>query len=251
MDNLIPRFDNTLMDEISVSLLKNYWFEELGCCENDLTPDQVLVVPHGTLKGYKGVLFFQYNETLIISAPDFLVQTLSIKTKDMSSQSCFRSESVMTILDNNLDRIIGPAWIGQIDSRLFQKHHSDETRLLTERDWTLLEELLNSCSTEESAHSSLEVGQSPTVGLFVNNRIVAAAGYKILEEKVAHIGVLVHPDYRGKGLASKVISGITELALKVNLGVQYRTLCSNKSSISAGKKVGFRDFAYTIAARIK
>ena len=69
--------------------------------------------------------------------------------------------------------------------------------------------------------------------------------------KIAHIGVLTHPQYRGKGLATKVISGITDVALKANLGAQYRTLLSNYGSVGAGRKVGFQDFAETIAARVR
>ncbi len=239
------------MGESSVSILREFWFEEIGCSESDITPNRVLVIPHGTMRGYKGVLFFLYNQACVVSAPIALVASRGIKTRDMSALTCFRPETIAALLEDNLDRIIGPAWLGQVAFNSYRKLHSEETRLLTESDSRHLEELLNSCSEDESSNSSLEVGRSPTVGTFDKDRLVAAAGYEVLAGKIAHIGVLTHPQHRGKGLAAKAISGITELALKANLGVQYRTLLSNYGSVGAGRKVGFRDFAETIAARVR
>lgn len=234
----------------SVTLLKTFWFDELGCSEEDLQPNRITVVPHGTLKGYRGVKFFSYGDSCVISAPEELVLTLQTSTSGMKPCSCFTLEMVSSLIGERLDRIIGPAWIGKLDNSSYQKKHSEETNLLCDKDWESLENLLQSCTEEEGSYSGLRVRRSPTVGIFEHGKLIASAGYEILADKVAHIGVLVHPDYRGKGLSTKVVSGITEIALQNKLGIQYQTLSSNTLSVEAAKRVGFDVFAQTIAARL-
>jgi GNAT superfamily N-acetyltransferase len=239
------------MEDSSISFLKDYWFEELGCAPKDLMPGQVLVVKHGRLKGYRGVLFFLHREACVVSAPEALVNSLSEQTAGMNSLSCFSVETATRLLGSQLDRLIGPAWIGQLNLASFCKQHGAETRLLSTAEHGALEDLLAACPPEEASHSALEPGRSPTVGIFREGKLVASAGYEVLEKRVAHIGVLVHPSWRGQGLAIKVVSGIAETALQSKLGVQYRTLYANPASLAAARKVGFQDFAKTIAARLR
>ena len=238
------------MDQFSIKLLKKYWFDELGCSEADLIPGKTLVVEHGSLKGYSGIKFAKLGDTCIVSAPEVLLTSLRQALFNLDCAHTFNQKVIAETLGGKLDRMIGPAWIGQIDISSFRPCHGTETRMLSGDDWPHLEMLLASCTDEESDHSSLEAGRSPTVGVFKDGILVAAAGYEVLFEIVAHIGVLTHPKYRGQGMAKKVISAITEVALAANLGIQFQTLCSNIPSVRSAESLGFRKFAETIAARV-
>ena len=238
------------MIQSSIKLLKNYWFDELGCSEADLIPGKTLVFEHGNLKGYSGVKFVKIGDTCIVSAPEVLVTSLRQKLLNLDCAHTFDQKVIAAILGNKLDRMIGPAWIGQIDTISFRPCHGLETRMLSGNDWPHLDMLLASCTNEESDHSSLEVGRLPSIGVFKDGILVAAAGYEVLFETVAHIGVLTHPKYRGQGMAKKVISAITEVALAANLGIQFQTLCANTPSVRSAESVGFRKFTETIAARV-
>ena len=236
----------------STQLLQDHWIEELGCTSPDLLLEKIKVVPHGTLRGYRGVKFFRRNQTCIVSAPEEMVAPLTVQTSGMRAEECFTPAAIASLLGERLDQIIGPAWLGQIEARSFRACHGAETTLLqNSEDHAGLKHLLAACTESEAQNSSLEAGRTPTVGIFSEGHLCAAAGYEILGNKVAHIGVLCHPQHRGQGLAAKVISGITEIALRANLGIQYQTLCANRAAIGAARRIGYQEFALTLAARLR
>lgn len=238
------------MEEKSVRLLRDFWVEELGCSEQDLASRGLVVCAHGSMAGYSGVYFFRAGEACVISAPAPLVDSLRALTAGLDPAAFFVPEFMASLLKERLGKMIGPAWIGTIDGRGFFRRHGSETRLLGEGDWEALKGMLAAADPTEASHSALEPGRFPTVGVFEGRELAAAASYEVLFGKVAHVGVLVHPAFRGKGMAAKVISAITEEALSENLGIQYQTLSANAASVAAAKSVGYRLFAETIAARL-
>jgi hypothetical protein len=64
---------------LTFQLFENFWFSELGCEPSDLKPGRTADFPHGTLKGYSGVIAFFRNDTCIVSAPEFLAKELREK----------------------------------------------------------------------------------------------------------------------------------------------------------------------------
>lgn len=237
------------MNNFSVKLLEEYWFDDLGCSESDLESGKTKIFAHGAMEGYSGVLFFSSNNSTIISAPKYLIEELKKNIFNIDSFISFETNFISRILGDKLDRIIGPAFIGKIDNKSFAPIYDPNTRVLGSTDWTLVETLLQTCTPIEIDHSSIEKNQ-PMVGVFIGSALVGVAGYEILEGKVAHIGILTDPNYRGQGIAKKALSKITEMALATNLGVQYQTLDSNIASVKCAERLGFSRFATTIAARI-
>jgi hypothetical protein len=237
--------------EASIALLRMYWLEELGASEQQIQSTKVTVVHHGTLNGYSGVYFFRHKDACIVSTPDHLYEKISTSLKSKSSNEVFHSDFIQALLKDDLERIVGPAWVGQITRSTLSPLHGPETKILGNSDWRAFDELLSACTEQEVSHSSLKSGRQPTVGCFEDGILSSVAGYEILSEKIAHIGILTHPKFRGKGLAKKSVSAITEIALNENIGVQYRTLCSNISAVRSAEAVGFTKFAETIAARVK
>lgn len=238
------------MDDLSVTLLKKYWFDELGCSESDLSPGKTKIISHGAMEGYSGVLFFHSNNSTIISAPKSLVRELENKIIDINSSTSFDTNFISQLLKEKLDRLIGPAFIGQIDKKSFLPIYAPDTRELSGGEWPLIETLFQSCTSIEIDHSSLEKGQ-PMAGVFIDGVLVGVAGYKILEGLVAHIGILTNPNYRGMGVAKKALSKITEMAFSDNLGIQYQTLDFNLASVKCAERLGYKRFATTMAARIQ
>jgi len=232
---------------MAFDLLKKFWFGELGCAEEQLLANKSLVVKHGTLAGYKGVFYFLGKGSCVISAPPAEVEFLTKAYEGVSALEAFDPGRIEKILGAKLDCLIGPAWIGMISEKWFTPCHEGQTQLLESGD---VMPLLEACSEEEREHSSLGGNCEETVGLYREGKLVAAAGYEIRGGKVAHIGVLVHPLYRGKGLAKLVVSGITARALATDYGVQYQTLVTNQPSVKAAMSLGFKPFAFTIAARL-
>ena len=82
-----------------------------------------------------------------------------------------------------------------------------------------------------------------TVGIEADGRLVAAAGYEVWDERIAHISVVTHPDYRSRGLGQAVVSRATDRALDAGLWPQYRTLDAWPWSVALAEGLSFERFA--------
>lgn len=238
------------MKPASLALLERFWIDELGCHPEDLASAKVTVVAHGTLAGYAGIYFFRHREALIISAPENLVAGLRGSLGAFSPDELFARSTIAQILGPSAQKVIGPAWIGGILPGDFAPPRGGEVRELRAADASAASALFAACTNEEVEHSSLEIGKGVLTGAFAGGALAALAGYERLFGCLAHIGVLSHPAHRGKGMAAAAIGLATELALKEELGIQYQTLLSNDASVRAAQRLGYREFARTIAVRL-
>jgi GNAT superfamily N-acetyltransferase len=67
--------------------------------------------------------------------------------------------------------------------------------------------------------------------------------------QIAHIAVVTHPGFRGHGYARTVVSTLTEIALGRTFVPQYRTLEANAPSIAVARRLGFLQYATSLAVR--
>ncbi len=231
-------------------LLHQYWLDELGL-QDTFPTEGISVVQHGTMEGYSGVIFFKRRNALIISAPEELVPYLSSACSGLSVAEVFLPIKCEALLAAQCERVIGPAWLGEISEQQFSPPHTQSTRELSDADYQTLQAMLDDCTGDEVSHSTIGVNEPHTFGVFIGNDIVAAANFSIRSNILAHVGVLTSPHHRGKGYAKMAISAVVAKALKLELGIQYQTLASNQSSVRGAKSIVFECFAETIAVRIR
>lgn len=240
------------MLNFSVDLLKRHWFAEIGVSDLDFDDSSTLATEHGaTLRGYSGALAFKHREKWVLSVPASIFADTKERVRGFAPEELFNRAGLSKFFEHSIDTIIGPAWIGQIAKLNFTPSHSTEVRRLKDSDWANFDKFLAEADLVEAEHSALVSGREPTAGVFHQNQIVAAASYELIEGCVAHVGVLVSKQMRGKGFGKQAISLITELALAKDLGIQYQTLMENVSSVAAAKSLGFEEFAETYAVRLK
>jgi ribosomal protein S18 acetylase RimI-like enzyme len=115
----------------------------------------------------------------------------------------------------------------------------------------LLEALRAACSAVEWEHGGSKIGSLPVAGVFIDSQLIAVAGYKVWGDVIAHISVVVHPDYRNRGQGKAVVSQVTGEMFNRGLVPQYQTLEANLSSMAVGRALGFERYATTVAVRLR
>lgn len=98
----------------------------------------------------------------------------------------------------------------------------------------------------EEAH--VEASTSPLACLRDGNDVVAAAGYRVWLDDVAHMSVLVDPAWRGRGLATTVAYTAAEHACASGLVAQWRA--RPPASRAIARKLGFVDVGQQISVRL-
>lgn len=140
-------------------------------------------------------------------------------------------------------RCVGPTFVGYLD-RPPRAPTASIVRLADARA-APFESLRAGVAREEWEHAGLDAAAGPLFAIVEDGRALCAAGAQILLESVAHIGVLTHPQARGRGLARQVVAALTRAALTRGLLPQYQTLLSNSASLAVGQALGFEAFATT------
>ncbi|MFI6468585.1 GNAT family N-acetyltransferase [Streptomyces sp. NPDC050538] len=108
--------------------------------------------------------------------------------------------------------------------------------------------LLVRAGEEDAGESGLEDITSPAFVLRESDHVVAAAGYQVWPQSVAHLSVLVAPGHRGRGLARVVASAAVAHALDAGLLPQWRARPHPSKRVALA--LGFRKLGSQLSVRL-
>ncbi|MFJ5846412.1 GNAT family N-acetyltransferase [Streptomyces sp. NPDC092903] len=108
--------------------------------------------------------------------------------------------------------------------------------------------LLVRAGEEDAGESGLEDITSPAFVLREGDDVVAAAGYQVWPQSVAHLSVLVAPGHRGRGLARVVASAAVAHALDAGLLPQWRARPHPSKRLALA--LGFRQLGSQLSVRL-
>lgn len=146
-----------------------------------------------------------------------------------------------------LSRLLGPCPIAYCDEETFRSAGAEARLapgLLGREDRAAVEVLAAGCGQEAWDHGGVELdAQEAVFGCFVGSELVAAASYKVWDGVIAHVGVVTHPAWRGRGYGRAVAAAATQHAISDGLVAQWRTLASNLPSVAVGTAIGYETVA--------
>lgn len=96
--------------------------------------------------------------------------------------------------------------------------------------------------------ATVEESMSPLMCVCRNGAIVAAAGYRVWLDEMAHLSVLVDPAHRNAGLATTVARAATAHALDAGLVAQWRA--RRVPSRAVARKLGYVELGQQISIRL-
>lgn len=125
----------------------------------------------------------------------------------------------------------------------FKPYHSNnfKVRQLTQADATALEQLKSACSKKDVDEGFVNVADELAFGAFDGEKMVACASM-FDWRGFADPGVLVHPDYRQRGLGKAVVSPICEWVLDKGRVMTYRCVTTNHGSSALAESLGFTHY---------
>lgn len=124
------------------------------------------------------------------------------------------------------------------------------TRPLTHRDTAAFDRLREACTSHERALAQITLDDPLVVGCFDGATLVGVASTLDINADIADIGVLTHPEWRGRGIAVGLTVMLRNTVVKRGRVAQYTTMVSNHGSVRTAQKAGFAVFlqeqGYTI-----
>jgi ribosomal protein S18 acetylase RimI-like enzyme len=234
-----------------------FWAADTGCNPEDFDTDAVVVIERPAHDGAEYAQFFRRKQRLQIDCSASIVDIVRNATYDQTQDAIFDVAFVERALAGHIDRVLGPVYLGYMDSldsgrddpnvRLLSRDDRD-ARLLSRDDRDALSDLLGRVTAQDWEYSGLEPDQ-PIAGYFIDRELVSAAGYKVWGGRIAHICALTRGDARGAGYGRACVRAIVAHAIEQGLIAQYQTLYENAPSLAIARSLRFEDYAARIYVR--
>lgn len=189
----------------------------------------------------KGLVVLELQDSVVAVCPPPLIPILS----PLSQIELLDLEVLLQILIEFQPNPIGIATISYVDSATlseisnsYNAHTSNSNEV---------EVVLSSCSPDEQVESGISTMPFLFSAKTEDGSIGASAGYEIWNSKIAQMGVLAMPNYRGTGLAFAAAHAAAHGALKSELVPQWRCRIGNKNSYRLSQQLGFQSFGRQLA----
>ena len=114
------------------------------------------------------------------------------------------------------------------------------TRRLTAHDTALFEAFTAEAPKSDLDDAFVELDHWLVVGTVMDNRLVSAASmYPWRGTRLADLGVITLPAFRGRGIGRATVRAISAAALELGYEPQYRCQHDNAASIALARAAGF------------
>jgi GNAT superfamily N-acetyltransferase len=216
--------------------VEEVWAVRLGCDASVFRTPGIHLIAHPQPAVLYAVLV---GEAAIVAAP----QKLHAALRDLPGPAAAVEAEALGRLVPRDARWVGPAFVGYTAAR--PPPPAIEVRRVALAE---LDPLKRAVSAIEWEHAGLETAE-PIFAAFAEAAVASAAGARLLNGNVAHIGVVTLSAQRGRGLGRAVVTAALAHALDEGRLAQYQTLRANRGAMSIARALGFDAFATTLSAR--
>lgn len=182
--------------------------------------------------GFDAAVILDIDGSLLVAGPAEAIELL----RQLSAQRLGNAESTASALRSLRPRLIGKALLGYADESTFTP--APGSHRVRRADLLAAEQAVARCDADERDESGLL--EMDTWFVTEEDGVpVAAAGYEVWARGVAHCGVAVSADRRGRGLGEAVASTAIRHALREESVAQWRSREANIASTRLGEHLGF------------
>ncbi len=231
--------------------VETYWATLFQCSADDLWRPGVVVSPHaGHLTGYRGLFLFNRRDACRVSAPPDLVEPLTSVLGGRDVPDAFGGGALVELLGDQIDQVIGPNWYGYVSRGRYRPAATRGCREIADDDAYALDVFRDACGMSDWAEGSFD--KVPALfGCFDDNHLVAASNLTGWRTGDDRIGVVTHPEFRGRGYGAAAASAAVEWALRTTAVAEWRARGPNTASIKVALTLGFTPYGENLAIRLR
>lgn len=211
---------------------------------NDLTIGQA---SDGPLQHYPGVYILERNGSVAICAPLTLYDAVCAAAFSSPHASLIEGEMFLPVFDRPAI-VLGPAFHAFADAQTLVRQSGDSpaVREVHRNELGLLQA---ACTQEEWAEGGFLEESARLFVLEANDEVVAAAN--LTSWRYAHddVGLITHPDFRGRGFGTRLAAHVAGVAVEERGIVRYRARVDNTASVKVFEALGFTTYCRQTAVR--
>lgn len=225
----MTQFEREVQEEFSRKLEIPSQFEEISVQERDDFAEKQQIV-----------IYQMPENSIILAAPTLAarieqevqpgaarISRTQVKDSLNLSEHEFGDKTVYLFLPPGEHKQISPEE-GFSVSQLDSSHEQEFARFISD------------CPEEEVNEALVSLEDPVVFGCFHRDKLVGATSYWFWGERLADVGVIIHPDYRGRGIGKVLISRISKWGIENNRINLYRHEEKNYKSHKLGLAMNYK-----------
>src|SRR5215475_11272734 len=197
-------------------------------------------------QGWRGIYVLAFDKAANVFAPTDLLPTIQARAVDDDAEAA-------------LDPLVWAAELGPVRSTVlgpsvhFYRDHADglkayaSGRRINPRDAQALAALRGAVPHDEWEASGFTAQSGLLFGLFSDDgRILAAANLTPGPDSATDVGVVVHPEARGRGYDVQVAAAATLQAIAIHGIARYRALAEDPGALALATTLGCSEYGRSL-----
>lgn len=144
--------------------------------------------------------------------------------------------------DASLEYTVDLCYLQPDDFKLATSPDGFSRRQLSAADADAWAEMQAACTDDDLEEADVGLDHEAAFGCFQGRHLVALASMYTLRDGFADIGILTHPEFRGKGLGKAAVSAVCEWLLLNGRMPLYRYEVRNLGSAAIATGLGFKKY---------
>ena len=228
-----------------------FWCRTLGVEAADLhTPGVRVRANPPDRADWRGVYALGFEKAVCVFTPADLLDAVTDGVADQDADTVLEAAHWQTLLGGRVRVAFGPV----------VHHYRDDRggldvvaagRRINPRDAEAFAALRGAVPPEEWSAAGFTAPPAMLFAIFDGDRIVAAANLTAGPDAATDVGIVVHPDERGKGFAVQVAALAARQALLMHGIARFRALATSSSTMAIAQKLGFEEYGRNLAVYLE
>jgi RimJ/RimL family protein N-acetyltransferase len=237
------------------SFVDQTWADAFGITVEALRePGTRVVADAPWLAGYRGIYVLRIGNACIVAPPPDFTERVREQIGLRGPDEVYTPDAVRDLAADDATLVLGPSVHSYLDARTFVAQDECDARPLSSGDRPAVDAFradLPDAEWSEGGFGSAFPYSDVVWGCFEDGRLVAMGNMTDFAGKPADVGLVTHPEVRGRGHGTRLAGAMTAAMLPSSPVIRYRALESNAPSRRVARKLGFADHGSNIAVRLR
>jgi RimJ/RimL family protein N-acetyltransferase len=208
-----------------------------------------VVVDPPWLRDYTGTFLLSFGDSCVVSVPSSREAAVREAVAGRAAPEVFDRDFAGGLGESGWV-VLGPSQHAYVDRAVFDPVAAADARQLgadDTADIAAFEAAVGAADWSEAGFGDHEV--HVMWGISRDGVLASMGNMTDWDGRPADVGVVTHPEHRGRGLASSIASAMTAAALEQMDVVRYRALAANAASLRVASRLGFVPYGRNMAVR--
>jgi GNAT superfamily N-acetyltransferase len=229
----------------------SFWSGSLGVDVDDLHTPGIRLRPNASAhEWWRGIYVLAFDDAVSVFAPPDMTDQVSAGLTGQDAESALEPKTWHEMLGSAVRLAFGPVIHHYRDSSEGLEEHANGRRI-NPRDAESLARLRAAIAPEEWLSAGFTAQPAMLFGIFEGDRMVAAANLTAGPDAATDVGIVIHPDARGKGYAVQIAAAAARQALLMHGVARFRALATSQATLAIAKKLAFDEYGRNTAVYLK